>query len=145
MRRMVEKGLLSDDDVGAIYKEAASKLRGFDQSEARVALSALENKIIPDTKRRAIDTTATKPATISSVTKPSSQESRRDSIAAYVFYLFIILAILSICGAIAAGFSSTARGADGAIVTVLPFFIMAGLFVLSGYGARQLIRSKAQG
>ena len=73
MRRMVEKGLLSDDDVGAIYKEAASKLRGFDQSEARVALSALENKIIPDTKRRAIDTTATKPATISSVTKPSSQ------------------------------------------------------------------------
>ena len=122
MRRMVEKGLLSDDDVGAIYKEAASKLRGFDQSEARVALSALENKIIPDTKRRAIDTTATKPATISSVTKPSSQKSRRDSIAAYVFYLFIILAILSICGAIAAGFSSTARGADGAIVTVLPFF-----------------------
>lgn len=145
MRKMVERGLLSDSDVGAIYQDAAGNLRSYGQSEARVALSALENKIIPNLTKRTVTPNATKTATISNVTKLSDREPRRDSVAAYVFWLFIVLAVFSIAGGIAMGFSPTAKGSDGVLITVLKFFITAGLFVLSGYGAKQLIRSKPQG
>src|SRR5262245_21798782 len=90
VRKLVDKGLLSGSDVLAIMGDAASNLGRFGQSDARAALGALENKIIPAAQQRA-QVRAREAATPS-----KSKGTVRNGIATVTFWLFIVLAAISI-------------------------------------------------
>jgi hypothetical protein len=52
LRRLVEKGIISSDDVGVILADANNNLGRFGQSEAKRVVEVLEGRLIPEVKKR---------------------------------------------------------------------------------------------